>query len=107
LFIVTLNHNIIHQYTEPKRLPGQERLFLDRMDKDMDLGFKLHDGFISHPDLNQRLHYVAFKLIEGLEDNNQGLIRTTSIYLAERYKNLTAIDINDKDGEKKVSLQCG
>ena len=104
MFVVTFNNKIIYEYAGSQRLPGHQRLFLDQMDEDMDQGLGKSGALNEKPDSNQRLRFVVFKLIKGLDDDNQSLIRSTSVYLANRYPELSDIYVTGEGDNKKISL---
>ena len=104
MFIVTLNNKKIFEYSGNTRLPGHERRYLDGMDEDMDQGIKIDGVIVVSPDSEQRLDYIVFKLLQGHDENNQGLIQSMSAYITSRFPDLTAIHIVQKDADNMLSI---
>lgn len=105
MFTVILNGKQIYEYEAKARLPGHQRQFLDDMDRDMDQGISLGGEQIEMPDAHQRLKYVVFKLIQGIEDSKSGLVKSTSAYLGSRQAGLIKIIISQQDEKQIVSLE--
>jgi len=82
---ISLNGKKIIEYERDKRLPGHQRLFLNKMDDDMSRGFTLGGEMIHQPDENDRMNYIAMKLVQGILADNQGLISAMCAYIASRY----------------------
>jgi len=104
LFVLTLNNKVIYEYNGNTRLPGHKRRYLDGMDDDMDQGIKIDDVLVVNPDAVQRLDYVVFNLIQGLDEDNQGLIQLTSDYIANRYSDKSVIKIVQGEDKKMISI---
>ncbi|MDH5425492.1 MAG: hypothetical protein OEY29_10880 [Gammaproteobacteria bacterium] len=88
---VYINNESIVEYDRNKRLPGKQREYLDKMDSDMDGGFKLGDEQIDNPDNKARAKFVAMTLIHSIEANNEQMIVATCAYLASREPGLTEV----------------
>ncbi len=95
LLSVYLNDELLLQYDRKKRIPGHQRLFLDKMDADMDAGISMAGEFIANPNAQERLHYVAIKLVRGLLAKEQALVASTSTYLSSRYVSLKEIQAHE------------
>lgn len=92
------------KYPRATRLPGKQREFLDFMDTDMEKGITLDGKVIASPDPHQRTHYVAMKLIQALLSNNQGMIKASCAYLANRQPNLQLIRATKEGEAMKLEL---
>lgn len=88
---VYINNESIVEYDRNKRLPGKQREYLDKMDSDMNGGFKLGDEQIDNPDNKARAKFVAMTLIHSIEANNEQMIVATCAYLATRELSLTEV----------------
>ena len=88
---VYINNESVIEYDRNKRLPGKQRQYLDKMDSDMDAGFKLGDEQIDKPDDKERAKFVAMTLIHSIEANNEQMIVATCAYLALRQTGLKEI----------------
>lgn len=96
---VYLNDGLAYEYDRRKRLPGHQRLFLDKMDEDMNAGISMAGEFIAIPDEKVRMHYVAIKLVQGILADNQALITATGSYISIRYAALKEIHAQE-EGEQ-------
>lgn len=88
---VYINNESIVEYDRNKRLPGKQREYLDKMDSDMDGGFKLGDEQIDEPDAKARAKFVAMTLIHSIEADNEQMIVATCAYLASRESSLSEV----------------
>jgi hypothetical protein len=88
---VYINNESIVEYDRNKRLPGKQREYLDKMDSDMDGGFKLGDEQIDKPDSKARAKFVAMTLIHSIEADNEQMIVATCAYLASRESSLSEV----------------
>ncbi|MDH5518755.1 MAG: hypothetical protein OEY36_13210 [Gammaproteobacteria bacterium] len=98
---VYINNESVIEYDRNKRLPGKQREYLDKMDSDMDGGFKLADQQIDKPDAKDRAKFVAMTLIHSIEANNEQMIVATCAYLASREASLVEVRAN-ADGENMM-----
>jgi len=101
---VYLNAELAYEYDRSKRLPGHQRLFLDKMDEDMNVGISMDGEFIAMPDENIRMHYVAMKLVQGILADNQALIAATGAWLAMRFETLMEIHAHEQGEQVSMSL---
>ena len=104
LLSVYLNDGLAYEYDRSKRLPGHQRLFLDKMDEDMNAGISMAGELIAMPDENARMHYVAIKLVQGILADNQALISVTSAYLAIRFETLMEIHAHEQGEQVSMSF---
>lgn len=88
---VYINNESTVEYDRNKRLPGKQRQYLDKMDSDMDGGFKLGDEQIDEPDAKARAKFVAMTLIHSIEADNEQMIVATCAYLASRESSLSEV----------------
>ncbi len=94
---IYLNDELIVEYDRNRRLPGHQRQFLDNMDRDMDNGITVDGNFIARPDAQQRMQYVAMRLV-------QGTVSATSAYLCNRHDNLKEIHAQEKGEQASISF---
>jgi len=96
---IFLNGKLVVEYDRNQLIPGHQRLYLDRMDEDMNAGISMNDEFIADPDSDARLHYVAMRLVHGILSDNPSLVAATSAYLSHRNARLNEIHAQE-DGEQ-------
>ena len=101
---ISLNGKKIVEYEREQRLPGHQRLFLNKMDDDMSRGFKLGEVLIEHPDENDRMNYVATKLVRGILADNKGLISAMCAYIANRYSAVREIQAWEEGDEVAITF---
>lgn len=89
--VVVFNGQPVVEYDRNKRLPGQQRQFLDKMDSDMDAGIELAGESIDEPDLVQRAKFVAMHLVQALMDEHDAMIAAGCAYLANRLPELKQV----------------
>jgi hypothetical protein len=92
------------EYDRQKRLPDDQRAYLDRMDVRMDAGIRLGENDISYPDQLQRAQFVALQLIQAIEGGQEGLAAATCAYLANRVPELRQVRVETRDGKRSVDL---
>ena len=80
ILAVTLNGIAQLEYDRNKELPPQQALYLDKMDKKMDVGIFVGDGTISEPDLNQRAQFVAGNLAHAILSDNEAMCSALTAY---------------------------
>ena len=98
---VFINNEPVIEYDRDMRLPGKQLQYLDKMDADMDGGFKLGDEQIDKPDEKDRAKFVAMTLVHSIEANNEPMIVATCAYLATRQTGLKEVRA-DADGDNMM-----
>lgn len=101
---VYINNESVVEYDRNKRLPGKQREYLDKMDSDMDGGFKLGDEQIDKPDAKDRAKFVAMTLIHSLDADNEQMIVATCAYLATREASLVEVRANAEGDNMMLDL---
>jgi hypothetical protein len=104
LLSVYLNGELAYEHDRSKRLPGHQRLFLDKMDEDMNAGISMGGEFIDRPDENVRMNYVAMKLVQGILADNQALVSAAGSYISIRFATLTEIHAHEQGEQVSMSL---
>ena len=93
---IFVNECRVYSFERSAGVPGRQRQFFERMDRDMDDGVKLDGEWISEPDVKQRSYFVVGELLRALDRGNQALAATLSAYLVTRLPQLKAVyGIND------------
>ena len=82
----------------PEDLLGEAREFHDRLDVDMDRGWRMSREFVARPDRLQRCQIVADKLLTSLAHGNQATAMLMASYIALRMPGAIGVDI-DAQGE--------
>lgn len=89
--VVLVNGESGLEYDRSKPLSERQRVYLDRMDRQMDSGIRLDTEWIERPEPAQRARFVAIQLIDGLQRNDEGLVAACCSYLADRLPDLKQI----------------
>jgi hypothetical protein len=86
------------EYQRDKPLAEPQRSYLDRMDEQMQTGFRLGGIAVARPDKLQRAQFVAIQVIEALQAGNDAMIAAGCAYLASRLPDLTQVIARLTDG---------
>jgi hypothetical protein len=71
---------------------GQE--FYDKIDHDMDGGWRMGPEYIESPDRIQRGQIVASRLLVAIETGNEMMVRALAGYFASRLPEVRSLNIN-------------
>ena len=69
--VILLNGESQLQYDRSKPLLGQQRGFLEKMDKELQREITINNKKIDHPDLKQRAQFVALNLIQAILNSEE------------------------------------
>jgi hypothetical protein len=78
---------------EPGTLESGRELF-DRMDRDMDAGWKMGPDFVERPDRGQRARIAAERLMLALDQGNPGLTQAMAGYILSRLPEVRQIHVD-------------
>ena len=101
---VVVNDQAVIEYDRRKPLAAHQRLYIDRMDRDMDNGFQLDGQHLASPDPLARARFAATSLIQALEAGNDGLAAATCAYLALRLPELKQVRTETRNGQTHIDL---
>jgi len=101
---VLLNGQPQVEYDRSKSLPEQQMEYLDKMDQEMDSGFKLENEQVDEPDLLQRAQFVAGYLAQALIGDNEQMIAASCSWLAQRLPDLKQVKIDHDDERIGIDL---
>lgn len=88
---VLVDDEVQVEYQRGKPLAEPQRVYLDRMDEQMQAGFHLGGIAVAKPDNLQRAQFVAIQVIEALQAGNDAMIAAGCAYLASRLPDLTQV----------------
>ena len=89
--VVLVNGESRLEYDRSKILSERQRVYLDRMDRQMDPGIRVGGDWIEKPAAGQRASFVAAQLVDALQRDDEGLIAACCTYLADRLPDLKQI----------------
>lgn len=104
LLVIQLNQQTVLEYDRNTRLPGKQRGFLDQMDIDMNHGIVLERQRYANPDRLQRGSYVAMKLIQAIQTNDNSMVNAMCAYLVNRLPDLNQIGFEESEEEITVNF---
>lgn len=104
MLTVVVNGEAAIEYDRRKPLAAHQRLYLDRMDRNMDNGFHLDGQHLVSPDPLARARFTATSLVQALEAGNDGLAAATCAYLALRLPELKQVRVQTKEGQTHIDL---
>jgi hypothetical protein len=102
--VVVVNGESVLEYDRNIRLPGHQRAYLDRMDKDMEGGITLGDSYIEKPNALQKAQFVTMRMLNGLIDSQDAMVAASCAYLANRVPELKQVRAVEKDEEITFDL---
>jgi hypothetical protein len=68
--------------------------FFDKIDRDMDGGWRMGPEYIERPDRVQRGQIVASRLLVAIETGNEMMVRALAGYFASRLPEVRSVNIN-------------
>lgn len=89
--VVLVNGESRLEYDRSKELSERQRVYLDRMDRQMDSGIRLGTDWVEQPRPAQRASFVAAQLVDALQRDDEALIAACCTYLANRLPELKQI----------------
>jgi hypothetical protein len=104
MLTVVVNGEALIEYDRRKPLAAHQRLYIDRMDRDMDNGFHQDGQHRASPDPLARARFTATSLVQALEAGNDGLAAATCAYLALRLPGLKQVRAQTKQGQTHIDL---
>jgi hypothetical protein len=102
--VIQVNQKMVLEYDRNIRLLGKQREFLDKMDIDMVHGIALDGQQCIDPDRSQRRGYVAMRVIQAIQNSDNGMINAMCAYLVTRFPNLHTIGFEDYGEELIVNF---
>ena len=69
--VVLVNGESRLEYDRSKKLSERQRVYLDRMDRQMDAGIRLGTDWIERPEPAQRASFVAAQLVDALQRDDE------------------------------------
>ena len=95
---VVINGEQVLQYDRSQPLPDHQRDYLDKMDRDMDLGIQMDGTTVPDPDPLQRAQFIASHLIWALKQDREPHAAAACSYLAVRIPSLKQVRAADSPG---------
>ena len=103
LLSVFINDQPAFEYDCSTVLAEEQLEFLDRMDADMDRGFRIHGEMILGPDAKQRATFVAMNLLKALQQEDHARIRVSCAYLSSRLPHV--VEVHARDQGNRIDIE--
>jgi hypothetical protein len=101
---VFINDQLAFEYDRSTELENKQLEFLERMDRDMDRGFKIYGEMIAEPDSKQKATFVAMNLLKALQQEDNAKIRVSCAYLSNRLPNVVEVHARDQGGRIDIEF---
>ena len=101
---ILINEQTAYEHDKTNELTDAQLEFLDKMDTDLDRGFKIRGDLISEPDTQQRATFIAMNLIRAIMQEDMAKIQVSCAYLSNRLPELSEVHARDDDGQVKIEL---
>ena len=100
---VFVNEQVVFEYDRSTSLSDEQLSFLDKMDADMDRGFRIFGEQLMNPDVQQKATFVVLNLIRALKQEDEAKIAVSCAYLSHRLPH--AVEIHARDGEGRINVE--
>ncbi len=100
---VLINDQLAFEYDRSTEIDEKQLAFLDRMDRDMDRGLKIHGELVSEPDSKQRAIFMAMNLVKALQQEDNAKIAVSCAYLCSRLPHV--IEVHARDQGKRIHIE--
>lgn len=100
---IVVNDRLVYECDRSTRLDDQQLEFLDKMDQDMDRGFRIHGETISQPDMKQKATFVAMNLLKALKQEDQAKTAVACAYIRQRLPGV--IEVHARDLGDRIHIE--
>jgi len=90
--------NRMHQIELMPAVLDDGKTLFDKMDSDMDAGWKMGPQFVESPNRVQRGQIAASRLLVAIETDNEAMVQAMAGYIASRLPEVRSLNI-DLNGE--------
>ena len=104
ILVVVVNKTPLLEYDREKILSSAQHESLRLMDETLEKGFNLGDQFITKPNLEQRVQFVAANLISAALNEEDMLAAASCAYLAKALPDLKQVKALENNGEVSIEL---
>jgi len=92
-----VNEQPAFEYDSSTELDDRQLAFLDKMDQEMERGFKIYGEMIVEPDVKQKATFVTMNLLRALQQEDNIRIAVSCAYLATRLPHVVEVHARDQD----------
>lgn len=86
--------NTLHKIEIPPKVLQHGEDFFQKMDRDMDRGWKIGPSYIENPDDTMRAQVAASRLLTALDTENENLAELMAGYIISKLPGVEAVNIN-------------
>ena len=100
---VFINVQLAFEYDRSTELDDKQLEFLERMDRDMDRGFKIYGELISEPDSKQKATFVVMNLLKAIHQEDDARITASCAYLSNRLPHV--VEVHARDQGSRIDIE--
>ncbi len=100
---ILINDQLVFEYDRSTKLDDKQLEFLDKMDSDMDRGFRIFGELITTPDTKQKATFVAMNLLKALKHDDDAKIAVSCAYLNSRLPH--AVEMHARDRDNRIDIE--
>jgi len=93
---IFINDQLAFEHDLSKSLDTNQLAFLDKMDGDMDRGFRISGEMINEPDAKQKATFVAMNLLRALQQEDDAKIAVACAYIGNRLPHVIEVRASDQ-----------
>ena len=93
---IFINDQLAFEHDLSKSLDANQLAFLNKMDGDMDRGFRISGEMISEPDAKQKATFVAMNLLRALQQEDDAKIAVACAYIGHRLPHVIEVRASDQ-----------
>ena len=100
---IFINDQLAYEYDRTTELDENQQAYLDKMDTDMDKGFKISGEMIANPDTKQKATFISMNLLRALKQEDDARLAVYCAYLSARLPN--TIEVHASDGQNRIDIE--
>lgn len=104
VLVIQLNGTPMLEYDRSQALSARQRESLQRMEEKLDQGILLGERFVTRPERQQRVEYMAANLVAALLEGKDVAAAASCAYLAMALPELKQVKALEKEGNVAIEL---
>ena len=100
---IFVNDQLTYECDRSRVLDENQLGFLERMDRDMDRGLKIHGELIAEPDKKQKATFVTMNLLNALKQEDHARIAVACAYLGRRLPHV--VEVHARDAVDRIDIE--
>ncbi len=104
VLVILLNGTPMLEYDRGQALSDRQRESLQRMEEKLDQGILLGERFVTRPERQQRVEYMAANLVAALLEGEDVAAAASCAYLAMALPELKQVKALEKEGNVAIEL---